>query len=244
MRIYKMKQKGFTQAPLFPNTSSEGSKTVAPIKVIQKIQPVKSGAGFTLIELLVVISIIGLLASIVLVALQGARVKARDAVRSADVGQLVAAINMYISDNGYAPGAAGGATSAGCVRSPNDDATGWCCLGHGNAATWSGPGTAGTCWYNPTNIPATHRTGSSTLDSLLVPQYMSKIPYDPLNNTATVGDAFLYNVVIDIDGKYYPELEWGIENKTPTNNDCAGGTLGQWSGIGNGAGYYCTLEIK
>lgn len=46
---------GFTQAPLFPNINSGGSKTVAPIKVIRQTKSVKSGAGFTLIELLVVI---------------------------------------------------------------------------------------------------------------------------------------------------------------------------------------------
>lgn len=59
--------------------------------------------GFTLIELLVVIAIIGLLASVVLLALNSARQKARDAKRLADVRQVASALELYFNDNSSYP---------------------------------------------------------------------------------------------------------------------------------------------
>jgi len=70
----------------------------------------KNKAGFTLIELLVVIAIIGLLASVVLLALNGARAKARDAKRIADIRQLASAMELYYNDNSTYPTSNTGAT--------------------------------------------------------------------------------------------------------------------------------------
>ncbi len=77
-------------------------------------------SGFTLIELLVVVSIIGMLASVVLVSLQGARNKARDIKLIAEVKQLQNALELYRLDNGKYPGVVAGtgkvySDTAGCA---------------------------------------------------------------------------------------------------------------------------------
>ena len=167
--------------------------------------------GFTLIELLVVIAIIGLLASIVMVSLNSARVKARDAKRAAEVKQLALAIEMYYDTNGSFP------PTAGCLN-------GWCCLGHG---------TAGRCW-------AGVYWGIDATDNAISPTYLSKIPDDPLNNTAKYGDAYMYRV----DGDT-ATLHWGIESCSPTSAVCAGGRYANWgSGNGIGCDYYCMYTFK
>jgi len=63
----------------------------------------KKQGGFTLIELLVVIAIIGLLASIVLVSLNSARMKARDARRKSDLRQIRIALELYYDEYGQYP---------------------------------------------------------------------------------------------------------------------------------------------
>jgi len=59
--------------------------------------------GFTLIELLVVIAIIGLLMTIIMVSLGGAKSKSRDARRIADVKNIQLALSLYYNDYGTYP---------------------------------------------------------------------------------------------------------------------------------------------
>ena len=63
--------------------------------------------GFTLIELLIVIAIIGLLSTIITVAMGNARLKARDSKRMSDLKQLQTALELYYNDRGFYPAGAG-----------------------------------------------------------------------------------------------------------------------------------------
>ena len=97
----------------------------------------KKQKGFTLIELLVVIAIIGILASIVLVSLGGAREKARDAQRLSDVKQLALILEMESSG--------GSAALVTCVAADADVIT---CTGPGEVsqfANFSDPTGSGAC---------------------------------------------------------------------------------------------------
>ncbi len=69
--------------------------------VRQRVQSHKT--GFTLIELLVVIGIIGILSSIVLVSVNDARKKARDARVISDFREIRTALALYYSKYGKYP---------------------------------------------------------------------------------------------------------------------------------------------
>lgn len=63
----------------------------------------KSSKGFTLIELMIVIAIIGVLTSIGIVSFSGARAKANDTKRRAELKQIQTALEAYYNDNGKYP---------------------------------------------------------------------------------------------------------------------------------------------
>src|SRR3989344_3876854 len=58
----------------------------------------KTLRGFTLIELLVVVAIIGLLTSIISVAINTSRTKSRDARRVTDMKQIKTGLDLYFSN--------------------------------------------------------------------------------------------------------------------------------------------------
>lgn len=84
----------------------------------------KKQKGFTLIELLVVIAIIGLLSTIAIVAMGGARAKARDAKRISDIKQMSTLLDIEEA-------AAPGSFLCGCITA---DAKATTCTGTSDTA--------------------------------------------------------------------------------------------------------------
>ena len=117
--------------------------------------------GFTLIELLVVISIIGVLSSVVLVSIGGARERARDSRRLGDLIQYKLALEFYYEAEGSVPlsGTPDGAGGSGVASNGSISDVSSC----GADSDWP---TAGT-----------------TLDDLITDNYTSVLPKDPLNNS-------------------------------------------------------------
>lgn len=75
--------------------------------------------GFTLIELLVVVTVIGILAGLISVNLFGARQRAQDAKKKADLLELKKALLLYNSDFGHYPKTGNGLALNAC--GPNGD---------------------------------------------------------------------------------------------------------------------------
>ncbi len=63
--------------------------------------------AFTLVEMLVVVTVIAVLSSMVLVGMGGARAKARDARRTADLHNVRNALELYFAKNGVYPAVSG-----------------------------------------------------------------------------------------------------------------------------------------
>jgi len=114
--------------------------------------------GFTLIELLVVIAIIGLLSTLAVVSLNGARLKARDARRMSDLKQISTAIELFSSDQSTSAYPTNGAACGG------DDTV---------AATDNGSAIDSLC-------------GSGNAIKHGTNTYLASIPQDPTNSGTNV----------------------------------------------------------
>lgn len=137
--------------------------------------------GFTLIELLVVIAIIGILASIVMVSLGGAKAKSRDSRRVADIKNIQLALSLYYNDNLmypkniYANSTGASAPNNGLTGGylpvvPQDPSGASCTTATGSGAgcyvytTYSNTNGGGTC--NGTSyIPVMYHIGATLEDT-------------------------------------------------------------------------------
>lgn len=129
--------------------------------------------GFTLIELLVVIGIIGILAAIVLVAVNPGRqfAQARNQQRRADLLGITNAIYQFAAEhNGNIP-----ATTYDVNGAPDYTAIDDCAL----------PATIGTGGFNLAVAGDRDAVGAGAADAeLIVPTYIAAIPTDPSTGSA------------------------------------------------------------
>jgi len=145
---------------------------------------VKKKSGFTLIELLVVIAIIGILATIVLVAMGGARAQARDARRQADIRQIVSAQEMYYGANDEYYPSTSTPTAIGTYMPavPKDPGTGNPVYGWLDNTTSSSVTKDGTLDYNQSFCvwvaSEVKKTPSDTIP-VLMPEFSSSPLYPP-----------------------------------------------------------------
>ena len=170
--------------------------------------------GFTLIELLVVISIIGLLASVVLVALNGARSKARDAKRVMDLKQLQTALEMYYNQYGSYPYASEGGTWA------NAWANFSACLKTGQGCLSDGTGNIAN--YQPVVV---------------------NVPEDPQYNSGTGLPTYYYNTYLSDPacprGSAY-RIAVQLETNSPALSNSTGGSFYNNNGLCNPANkWFC-----
>lgn len=147
----------------------------------------KNREAFTLIELLVVISIIGLLASVVMVSLNSVRDKARYARLQADIKTLTTAMMTYKGDVGELPPR--GDNCSNCSQPPNSS---WTlvinALMANDGANWQGPYLGGRIDFDPWGNY--YGYDDNDVNSNCGPSYLFSAGADKISSTGD--DYFVY----------------------------------------------------
>ena len=133
----------------------------------------KMKKGFSLIELLVVITIIAALVAVALPNFLGARQRARDAKKKAELGQLKNALRLYYNDYSAYPGGSG-TTIDGCGAAGT------------SACPAAGPfqaGPAGTETVYMKGLPADYNYNRHPLKPTDTDDFLAKVTLDNASDT-------------------------------------------------------------
>ncbi len=160
-------------------------------KVLRKYQkPFDLSRGFTLVELLVVIAIIGVLATLLLLQLNVARQKARDARRVADINQVRSALELFFDDTGTYPTSTnlGTFTYSGkqvgdYLNKIPDDPLRSCTVGVYDGATTDPSGCYGYAWDQITGPKATRFHIWAELEELAKSALQSDVDFNSVTGT-------------------------------------------------------------
>lgn len=145
--------------------------------------------AFTLIELLVVIAIMGILAAIILVALNSARNSGKATRIISDLRQTKTQLESFNLDTGYYGGYVDGTLAGGTVKYPNDSYAISCYYNH--------PDATGQC----DNIAYSNATTSSSGRTYTAETIATKkIIYQTLSDAKTQGAT---NFLVRGIGPYY-----------------------------------------
>lgn len=153
--------------------------------------------GFTLIELLVVIGIIGILAAVVLVAVNPGRqfAQARDTQRRSDLLTITNAIYQFAAEHdGNLPDTDGADATSNFPSTPT-------CIG-----------TIATCATNTTCAGAAGFDLANATDEagleVIVPTYVADLPVDPSGGTAADSG---YCISVSADGRVTASAQGELE---------------------------------
>lgn len=135
--------------------------------------------GFTIVELIVTVAVIGILASITIVAYNGAQAQARDADRISDLHEIADAIKLYRTKAGHDVQTVGG-VKADCGRYENPP-TNTIPMGGGSS-------NAGAGWFNYETTSTTNYS-VSVLHCLTFKGYLNDSFVDPTGCASTTGTA-------------------------------------------------------